>query len=181
MAFDEARGVVVVFGGNGSNGTWTWDGNQWTLADSSSGPGPLAHHAMSYDRRRQRVVMYGGFPITGGARLSDTWEWNGSRWERAATNGNPGARSHHRMAYDPVRGVTVLFGGGDSTSTETWTYDGRAWQRHDAPGPGARWSHAMAWDESRQRVVLFGGGQGARPFGPLGDTWEWDGGRWTQR
>lgn len=181
MAFDEARGVVVMFGGNGSNGTWTWDGNQWTLADSSSGPGPLAHHAMSYDRRRQRVVMYGGIPVAGGARLSDTWEWSGSRWERALMARNPGARSHHRMAYDAVRGVTVLFGGGDSASTETWTYDGHAWQRHDVPGPGARWSHAMAWDETRQRVVLFGGGRGSRPFGPLADTWEWDGSRWVQR
>jgi hypothetical protein len=27
---------------------------------------------------------------------------------------------------------------------------------------------------------LFGCGRSARPFGSLGDTWEWDGVRWIQ-
>jgi hypothetical protein len=35
----------------------------------------------------------------------------------------------------------------------------------------------MAYDASRQRVVLFGG---AVESGQFGDTWEWDGTRWTQ-
>jgi hypothetical protein len=184
MVFVEARGKVVVYGGLvGSSlvgGTWTWDGATWTMADSSTGPGPVGHHAMAYDSRRQRVVMYGGLPTTG-PRLSDTWEWDGAKWERVATEGSPGPRSHHRMAYDAARGATVLFGGGDSTSTETWTYDGLTWQRHAVPGPSPRWSAAMAYDVARQRIVLFGGGRNGRPFGSLGDTWEWDGARWEQR
>ena len=73
-----------------------------------------------------------------------------------------------------------MFGGGDSTSTETWTYDGRDWTKHTAPGPVARWSPAMAYDVKRERVVLFGGNRNGRPFGPLADTWEWDGTRWKE-
>jgi hypothetical protein len=180
MAFDSARGVTVAYGGNGSPGTWTWDGTVWRLADSVTGPGNLAHHAMAYDSRRERIVMYGGFPIAGGPRAGDTWEWDGERWEKAVTGASPGARSHHRMAYDAARGTIVLFGGGDSTATETWTYDGRRWSRHDVPGPPARWSGAMAYDLRRKRIVLFGGGRSARPFGSLGDTWEWDGALWHQ-
>lgn len=183
MAYDSARGQVVMYGGRVGTalvgGTWTWDGRTWRMADSVTGPGPLAHHAMAYDSRRQRVVMHGGLPPEG-PRHDGTWEWDGTRWERITTTGGPGARSHHRMAYDPSRGVTVLFGGGDSTAAETWTYDGRAWTRHDHTGPQPRWSAAMAWDASRGRVVLFGGGQGRRPFASLGDTWEWDGERWTE-
>ena len=144
----------------------------------TSGPGPLVHHAMAYDQRRQRVVMHGGI-TTSGQRLADTWEWDGRQWTRVQLSTGPGPRSHHRMAYDASRGVTVLFGGGDSTATETWTWDGERWQRHDVPGPAPRWSTAMAYDPSRQRVVLFGGGRNARPFGSLGDTWQWDGVRWS--
>jgi hypothetical protein len=32
-----------------------------------------------------------------------------------------------------------------------------------------------------QVIVLFGGGQGSQGTDPLGDTWEWDGDKWTQR
>lgn len=119
MAHDEARGKIVAFGGaaNGTlvGGTWTWDGAAWAMADSLTGPGPVVHHAMAYDSRRQRIVMYGGIP-NNGPRHADTWEWDGATWERMAPAASPGPRSHHRMAYDAVRGVVVLYGGGDSTS-----------------------------------------------------------------
>lgn len=180
MAYDEARGAVVALGGSGSPGTWTYDGTAWTRADSATSPAPLAHHAMAYDSRRQRVVMYGGFPIAGGGRSGETWEWDGATWERRSPPQSPGPRSHHRMAYDVARGVIMLYGGGDSTSTDTWTYDGTTWSRVATEGPPARWSSAMAYDRGRQRIVLFGGGRSARPFGSLGDTWEWDGVRWIQ-
>jgi hypothetical protein len=34
---------------------------------------------MAYDRRRERVVLYGGFHSP--ERLQDTWTWDGTRWE----------------------------------------------------------------------------------------------------
>jgi hypothetical protein len=40
-----------------------------------------------------------------------------------------------------------------------------------------RSQHALAYDAARQRVVLFGGWN----TGYLFDTWEWDGGTWSQR
>jgi hypothetical protein len=82
------------------------------------------------------------------------------------------------MAYDAARQRVVMFGGGDTLSTETWTYDGRTWERHDAAGPAPRWSSAMAYDPARQRVVLFAGGRNARPFDAMADLWEWDGTHW---
>ena len=39
----------------------------------------------------------------------------------------------------------------------------------------------MAYDAARGRTVLFGGTTAPRPDTPsLGDTWEWDGQRWTR-
>ena len=184
MTYDEARRTVVMFGGAEAgtlvSGTWTWDGERWTKADTSAAPPAVVHHAMAYDSRRQRVVMYGGIGTDNGKR-SDTWEWDGTRWGRIATPSHPGPRSHHRLAYDEARGLIVMFGGGDSTATDTWTYDGSTWERRAVSGPPPRWSPAMAYDSARRRIVLFGGGRNARPYGALGDLWEWDGARWEQR
>lgn len=44
--------------------------------------------------------------------------------------------------------------------------------------PPARRAASMAFDPLRARLVLFGGDDG---LGTFVDTWEWDGGTWTQR
>jgi len=188
MAYDESRGNVVLYGGVSRvgqsdtfpNDTWTYDGRTWQLADSTTGPGGLVHHAMAYDARRQRVVLFGGSTAQG-RRTADVWEWDGAKWQPVTVSGeSPGARSHHRMAFDAARGVIVLYGG-DETG-DTWTWDGTRWTRHTVPGPPARNVHAMAYDMRRQRVVLFGGGAnrgGMPPYGYLNDLWEWDGARWV--
>jgi hypothetical protein len=186
MAYDEARGNVVLFGGqawdrSSPGDTWTWDGSVWTRADSSTGPGGLYHHAMAYDRRRQRVVLFGGGNSTRGSS-GETWEWDGTRWTRLTIEG-PLPRARHRMAYDAARGVVVLHGGtaagaqGFQYLDDTWTFDGARWERVSEHGPGARCVHAMAFDERRGRIVLYGG---SGPTDQLGDTWEWDGARWTR-
>src|SRR4029077_7367186 len=103
MAYDEARGQVVMYGGWDADhtsfpgDTWTWDGMTWAKADATSGPGGAGHHAMAYDSRRQRGVMFGG-DRPGTPATADTWEWHGRTWTRAATQG-PAPRTRHRLAY----------------------------------------------------------------------------------
>jgi hypothetical protein len=80
------------------------------------------------------------------------------------------------MAYDVVRGRTVMFGGHDGTValSDTWEWDGSNWVRHTpASNPGASSSNAMAYDFARQRSVMVG----ASPT----HVWEWDGTDWTTR
>jgi hypothetical protein len=65
MAFDEARGCVVMVGGGNHNGvlppdTWTWNGSQWTQAQPATLPGARSHACMAYDNARQRCVLFGG-------------------------------------------------------------------------------------------------------------------------
>jgi hypothetical protein len=84
MAFDHARGEIVLYGGRGESDdfadTWTWDGTSWTERPVP-GPGPLNVHEMGYDPRRERVVLFGGFHA--GETYADVWEWNGETWEQA--------------------------------------------------------------------------------------------------
>ena len=60
MAYDGARGYVVLFGGSdGSvrNDTWVWDGTNWTRKSPANSPPSRLLHAMAYDAARGKVVL----------------------------------------------------------------------------------------------------------------------------
>ena len=81
MAYDEARGVAVLFGGfDGTwdlSDTWLWDGAQWKVTNVG-GPIERYGHTMVYDPIRKVVVLFGG---AGPDPLGDTWELSGSTWK----------------------------------------------------------------------------------------------------
>jgi uncharacterized protein YegP (UPF0339 family) len=183
MAFDSARGVVVLFGGHNDVGhlsdTWEYDGEQWQQLSPGNRPSSRSDHAMVYDSARQVVVLFGGSDNY--VNFSETWEWNGTNWTQRNPANNPWERCQHVMAYDSAREVTVLFGGwSDSNHSrldDTWEYDGVNWaQRTPVNHPLGRWA-AMTYDAARAVVVLFGGDCGSGCFS--GETWEWDGGDWV--
>lgn len=182
-AFDAARGRLVVFGGYAGGGyvgdTWEWDGAAWS---KSVQPGLSARNAQAlvYDEKRGRVLLFGGDARPTG-ELSDTWERIGDKW-RQLNGPGPTPRTTHVMVYDSRRDRVVLFGGianGEGLG-DTWEFDGEHWLRVATDGPSPRGLNAMAYDAARGRTVLFGGTPAPRPDGTsLGDTWEWDGQRWT--
>lgn len=141
----------------------------------------------AFDVARDRLVVFGGERFIGAyIFLNDTWELNPTTltWTQRTVAG-PSARALAAMAYDPVRQVTVLFGGRSDFSTtpplsDTWEWTGAGW-RQPAPAtvpPGRSQAH-LVWDGSRQRIVLFGGfGSGTVA---LNDVWEFDGTNWQQR
>lgn len=190
MVGDEARRQVVLFGGVDTTGTrvaygdtWVWDGRDWRQA-SNNGPGPRFGHAMSYDRARRKIVLYGGRDNSGRA-LGDTWEWDGTTWRELATAG-PGPRLLHGLAFDEIRRAVILFGGwnpDDSSGasaylSDTWELKGSQWTRLQVSGPGGSRAHYMVNDVRRRRVVLFGGYSAVEVFG---STWEWNGRTWQLR
>jgi hypothetical protein len=123
MAFDLARGLVVLFGGFPNLGdTWEWDGNNWVQRLPAVSPSSRQGHAMAYDLSRSRVVLFGGSDAAG--ILSDTWEWDGTNWiQRAPAMSAPG-RANPAMAYDMGRNLVVLFGGQGLAGNlfDTWDY-----------------------------------------------------------
>jgi galactose oxidase-like protein len=196
IVYDHARDRVVLFGGRGPTGrtlddTWEYDPaiERWapittTGTTPDSRPTRVAH-AMVYDARRGRIILFGGNDGTG--ILGDTWEYEGTAaaWTKLRTNGSPPARVAHQMVYDTARGRTILFGGHSATGDlgDTWEYDGvtATWTQigTSTTGPPARSLHAMAYDRARDRTIVFGGGDSR---GQFGDTWEYDAAqaRWTQ-
>jgi Galactose oxidase, central domain len=179
LAFDAARGRIVLFGGNavGSlfNDTWEWNGKTWTQVEDI-GPSARQGLAMAYDASRQRVVLFGG--MSGSSKLSDTWEWSGENWTQVEDIG-PQPRSGHAMTFDSAKGRVVLFGGESASGLkrDTWEWDGQEWTQQQDIGPSRRKGHAMASSEGR--TVLFGGVDSSGSA--LGDTWVWDGQEWTEQ
>jgi hypothetical protein len=108
----------------------------------------------------------------------------GQVWSQQFPVVSPPARFEHSMAFDSMRGRTVLFGGASGPWVtilgDTWEWDGSDWQqRTPASTPSPR-AAPMAYDSQRHRVVLFGGWQGDN-YPLLADTWEWDGTQWIPR
>lgn len=181
LAFDERRGVTVLFGGfDGSqprNDLWEWDGHAWTRRQvSGSVPPARFAHAMTYDRGLGRVVVFGGMGVADS--LGDTWLWDGvaGTWTEVTGNG-PAPRIGAAMAYDAAGHDVLLFGGydGEGFRADTWVFSNGIWIRLNATGPRGRAYHAMALSEVDRRVVLFGG---VWDEGTLGDTWLWNGSAW---
>ena len=44
-------------------------------------------------------------------QAADTWAWDGNDWTRIGTGPVEATRENHAMAYDPVNGEMLLFGG----------------------------------------------------------------------
>jgi hypothetical protein len=191
MAYDAARGQMVLFGGIPGatsiynlyffdNDTWVFDGWKWTRMNPAHKPDQRTFSAMAFDPVRQQVILYGGSNCPPGVvscpyDTSDTWAWDGNDWNQLTPAHNPGPVDHHLMATDTARSRIVLFYNG-----QTWEWDGTDWtQRQPQTSPSARWMSGMAYDAQRGYTVLFGGrtlGAGATD---LADTWLWDGSNWT--
>ncbi len=201
MAYDAARGVTVLFGGetgsyaNASyNGeTWEWNGTSWTQR-MINGPSPRHDCEMVYDERRQVVVLVGG-ALANQTISNETWELGSAGWvlRTFPPSLQPPTRFDFAMTYDADRGVTVLFGGRTSASPEVfndlWEYNGQTWSNRGWPGqpgsPQVRYLHALAFNRQTRKVELFAGvtGYALGANGPSqisSDRWTWDGSEWTQ-
>jgi hypothetical protein len=119
-----------------------------------------------------------------GVDLGDTWVFDGTSWTQLNPATSPSPRFGHAMAFDSVRKRVVLFGGRSNgvRQADTWEWDGSNWtQISTSSAPSARFWHSMAFDSQLGKTRIFGGDHvAAFSLGPVNDTWEWDGGNWTQ-
>jgi hypothetical protein len=145
-------------------------------SSSCSVPPAQAFGALLYDSSRKQVVLFGGF---GDQIYGDTWLWSGTCWRQVTPSSAPPPRFLPAYAFDPLTGVSVIYGGrqgpANSSLYDTWTWDGRAWNQVVAPGSPQVISPVAAFDPPTGKVLLFG----MAPDYKSVQTWMWDGG-WHQ-
>jgi hypothetical protein len=154
----------------------------WKLV-STGGPDVRYQCGLAFDSSRNVTVMFGGANVMG--LMNDTWEWNGMTWTQKAKTGTvPGVRSLPYFAYDSDRKVTFMFGGYGSgingaMNAETWEWNGASWTQKNVTGPSGRLGGGMAYDANHHVIVLFGGTTHRDGSGVVGETWTWDGSKWS--
>lgn len=177
VVFDQKRDRLIFARSTGlfttPNDTWTWDGSAFRALSAFGPTGDVL--ATCSDSSRGVVVG-----VTRQTELDGplvTWEMNGDDWHLIA-GGELAYRLGFAIAFDEVRGKTVLFGGSSDgvRLNETWTWDGSAWSLVANDGPSPRTDLAMAYDRKRGVVVLYGGNTAD---GYSDETWEWNGVSWS--
>lgn len=205
MTYDQARGVVVLFGGkNGwraghpfNPDIWEWDGTDWTRVETSGeAPGGLVDHGMTYDRERAAHIVFGGFD-PGFRMRGDTWEYDGAArtWTLRSQSG-PAPRTQMGLAFDAARNRTVLFGGrtehgDDFQYGDTWVWNGWAgtWTEHRGQDVPARLRVGLVYHAGLEAILSVGGiveyidyGRAGHPISRAWqpDTWSWEGVDWVR-
>jgi hypothetical protein len=162
--------------------------HQWgeLSAPATRAPSPRWSAQSSYDPPIDAGVLFGGQVSNGGA-ANDTWVFVSGVWINLTGDlaTSPSPRWGGAMAYDPLGGDIVLFGGtnGVATYNDTWTYSPAVgWQEiptDTAPSP--RVLASFVDDPDLGGDLLFGGGVRSAGGGwtIYNDTWEWRDGTWA--
>lgn len=154
LAFDEARGRAVAFGGLQRAGvfpsdTREWDGAAWTVVASAHAPAGRTGAELVADPGTGRLVLFGGRSES--AVLRDVWEWDGVDWtERpAGTTALPDGRL--RAVSVPARGEIVLV---EERTGALFAYHDGALRKLPSSLPKSGRAR-LVLDEERQSIVAL--------------------------
>ncbi len=186
LTYDEESDKVILFAGaymdqrvvKHYQDTWTYDfsSDTWREMKPSINPPPRHFYEMVYDRKSDRVILWGGWL---GEKKEDSSVWaydfNTNTWSETKTVNGPSPRGYHAMAYDQESERIILYGGGLEGSDETWSYDPsrNIWTRMKN-GPGKLSRLALAYSPKIDRCILFGGQLDSRQFLYSDETWFYD-------
>jgi len=115
MVYDSLRKRVLLFGGSIGGGatayneTWSWDGKTWSLEKPLVSPPARYSAGMAYDRKHDRVVLFGGYWSASGS--NDTWTYDGKTWAQQSYSTQPRHGATQSVAYDARAEQVVLYGG----------------------------------------------------------------------
>lgn len=184
--------TIVMFGGETATSgkilgdTWTWTKGAWTHDTSAVHPPPLAAAAMAYDPVVNEMVLFGG-EAKGGATSDETWLWSGGKWSQDKLATAPSSRAEALMAYSPANKGLLLFGGAAHTTnptslTDTWLWTRSGWRKlSPKPSPPGSLFGSMVTDTSASQVVLYSGLVSFSSETEPGETWIWNGSKWSER
>jgi hypothetical protein len=167
MAYDHARGNVILYGGYSTGGgstaytdTYEWDGvrGEWSRLFNGNPPS-RTDHALAADPAHNRVILFGGwYPFSPKSYRPGTWQWDGSAWSRLSPTLSPPLRHSYGAATAPG-GYVILYGGtSDSTIYgDTWIFRSEPSASATLVGPGCKGTHMESPELDVQSPPILGG------------------------
>jgi len=150
-------------------------------------PPPRSGHAMAYDSKLDKVLLFGGINYDGNVLTyyEDTWVYDlaTDSWTQLNPPDSPGPRAYHSMVYHPVSEQFFIFGGMDEfgyeclqeglvfdIKTNRWDYISLQGNPSSLP---SRCGSSMVYDVFEELIILFGGYDPYSDF-YYHDTWTID-------
>lgn len=181
MVYNSNNGDLFLFGGsnaegNALNDTWIYRNEKWIQLESDNLPPARLQHTMCYDKKQDKIIVFGGFRRTDKGKFvyGDTWEWSSYNGWHQKANDLHLSRDHHAMVYDNANEKIVLFGGYNKQYLgDTWCLEGEKWVRIAIDGPTARSGKpGFIYNSADKTLILYGGWDKSNR--PLEDFWLFD-------
>ncbi len=163
MAYDNATGTVILFGGSTgftssqdyTNATWSFNGDRWTQLTPTTLPSARISASLTYDPDSDALLLFGGMNYTV-PELNDTWTLSGGTWTEVAATGAPSPVWGAGITYDPAAGAVVVYAGTPAENYDVYTYASGVWTAYNAePSPGQTIGQTlMAYDYSDGYALL---------------------------
>lgn len=164
MVYDSSHEVIILFGGYGESSalseTWIFDcaTEEWTEVTPEYSPPPRMSHAMVYDSKNDRVLLFSGYGVE-----NDTWAYNyaTNTWTEMHPTIVPHKRYGAGCVFDTVTNSMIIFGGNShGYRSDCWKYDYalNTWTEIESNihPPALKWS-CVTYDTINQKMLLFGG------------------------
>jgi PKD domain len=193
LVYDPSLGYAVLYGGwgalEGYSDTWRFVNGTWSNITAVVGTPPAERVGMAatYDAELKSIVLFGGVGFGNAPFYNDTWLFGGSsagHWTNRTASAGPAPlpRRWVSMAFDPLYGYDLLFGG-DYDTGRTWINFGDVWALVNgtwqnltsqmSAGPSGRFETGMAFDPTSGGMIVFGGCVAIGCAGGVNDTWRY--------
>jgi len=134
IVYDPVDNYTIVFGGCTSyacsvpdSSTWEYHNGTWAALSPASHPSARVYYGLTYSSLARTVLLFGGstVPTASSGALADTWNFTGGNWTSLTSSltVSPPKLAYLEMAFDPLDGYTIAFGGqylNATYSNETW-------------------------------------------------------------
>jgi hypothetical protein len=152
----------------------------WNQVNNTTLPPCVNEGQMTYQSSTTQTVIYTGGVCTNTiSSVDDTYEWDGSNWNKVEVVSGTIRLFGAALAFDDNRQSAVLFGGTPPLGNpvaDTWIFGNKTWVPVIDPSrPGPRSLFAFATDPVNNTIWMLGG---IDEVNTLGDFWKYQSGAW---
>ncbi|MDP9360395.1 MAG: hypothetical protein M3P29_02970 [Acidobacteriota bacterium] len=171
LEYDQVRKQTIMLGADTKGATlmYAYDaaGAKWNQLTPATLPACAIEGAMAW-QSSNNTILYTGGVCANSAPTEDTYEWDGTAWNKIDLKTFAGRYFGLALTYDPDHQNAVMFGGAPASGTllaGTFTYANQIWAAAgDLDYPVPRSLFVFAADPVRNIIYLFGGLNGSTVF-----------------